>query len=244
LKGLFSLSFREPSIENINAQAGNDPIRPEHTRVFELEAAADLGTSHRLSANAFDIGIDAPIAYSHNPVTGADGYLNLGKQGTRGIEIAYRLRLPVARLDANYSYYVPTLSENIGPYIVAGHSDRFVGAPAHRGALVATVKPWPELGLALSPTLVLLGPRFARGPVNAGIETPVELPAQLLANLVLTKDDLGVRGLSASLGVYNIFGANDRFVHASAPTTYEDDHAPLPGLDREVLARLTYVTER
>lgn len=54
--------------------------------------------------------------------------------------------------------------------------------------------------------------------------------------------------------VYNIFGANYRYMRPYPPTpadnsagaakdAYSADHAPLPALDREVLLQLSYLFE-
>jgi hypothetical protein len=253
LKGLFSLSFRAPGIENINASSGVNKIRPEHTRIFEFEGSWDITAQHRLSANAYYMLIDAPIAYTHNPENNADGYLNLGRQGSQGIELSYRMRTRLFKLEANYSFYNPSVSDNVPTYTVPGHNDQFLSAPAHHASARATFRPWDWMGI--SPSAVFFGERYTRGaPDASGAETAVALPAQLLANLFIFKDNLGVRGLTIGLGIYNIFGVDYRFVHASAVTpadasaakiadAFGGDHAPLPGLDREVLVRLSYLVE-
>jgi outer membrane receptor protein involved in Fe transport len=235
LKGLFSQSFRAPSVENIN---GGNGLRPEKTRIFEFEAALDLG-AQRLSANVFDMAIDAPIAYSIDLATQADVYQNLGKQGTRGIEVSYRLRTAPARLEANYSFYVPTVAENTPTYSVPGHGDQFFAAPAHRASIRANFRPFE--GFGISPTLIVLGPRFMRGTGDLPAPiTAVAVPAQTLANLFIYKEDFGVRGLTVGLGIYNIFGTDYHYLHAAAATLQSGEQAAMPGLDREVLLRLTY----
>ncbi|HET6147793.1 MAG TPA: TonB-dependent receptor [Polyangia bacterium] len=244
LKGLYSQSFRAPGVENINA--GRDPtnpgrdLQPERTRIFEFDATVDLTSQQRLSANVFDCAIDAPIAYSFDPVLNIERYQNLGRQGTRGFEVSYRLRATVARLEANYSFYRPTVADNTPTYDVPGHPQQFLGAPAHHASVRATFRPIE--GFGISPTAIFLGPTFSRGPDDgASNETAVELPARLLANLFIYRDNVGVKGLTVGLGIYNIFGADFRYVHASTATSYSGDHAPLPGLDREVLLRITYL---
>ena len=103
-------------------------------------------------------------------------------------------------------------------------------------------------------SLVLLGPSFTKGPPSAGAATAVDVPGQVLANLFVYRDNVGVRGLRVGLGVYNIFGANYRYHRPYAPTpadnsaaaasdAYLADHAPLPGLDREILLQLSYLLE-
>lgn len=244
LKGLFSLSFRGPGIENINLGMN---IRPERTRVFEFEGAVDVTSQQRLSANVFDMTIDAPIAYA------AESYLNLGKQGTRGFEASYRFRNPIVRMEANYSFYIPSASTDAPNYVVPGHSEQFLAAPAHRGSVRANFRPWD--GIGISPSAILIGPHYARGAPDAnGAQTALGIPAQLLANLFVYADNVGTRGLRLGLGIYNLFGANYRYVRAAALTpadnttsaatdAYQADHAPLPGLDREIMLQLSYALE-
>jgi outer membrane receptor protein involved in Fe transport len=244
LKGLFSLSFRAPGIENLN---GGRDIKPEHTRVFEFEGSYEFTDNHRISANVFDILIDSPIAYAYDPVLNTDGYLNLGRQGTRGFELAYRLRTSLVRLDVNYSFYRPSVSDNVPPYTVPGHSDQFLGAPNQRATVSATAKPWRLFGI--SPTLIVIAPQYRRGapldPMNpASPETSVQIPTQVLANLFVYRENVGAPGLTVGLGFYNIFGTDYHFIHATGATTYVGDHAPLPGLDREVLLRVSYLFDQ
>ena len=239
LKGLYSQSFRAPGVENINL--GND-LKPERTRVFEFDGTVDLTPQQRLSANVFDCAIDAPIAYSFDPALNTEGYHNLGRQGTHGFELSYRVRGSFARLEANYSYYRPTVADNTPTYSIPGYPNQFLAAPAHHASARATFH--PVEGLGISPTAIFLSQTLNRGPDDAaGVPSGVELPARLLANLFIYRDNVGVKGLTVGLGIYNIFGADFRFVHASATTHYDGDHAPLPGLDREVLLRITYFAD-
>lgn len=243
LKGLFSLSFRAPGVENLNLAFAGTRVRPERTRVFEFEASVDLPGRQRVSANVFDLLIDAPIAYTLDPVTGDQGYLNLGKQGTRGFEVAYSWRAQWAKLEANYSFYSPTVVENLAAYLVPGHPNQFMGAPSHRGSVRGTV--WVGHGVGVSPTAVILGSRYTRGaPSAAGAETAASIPAQVLANLFVFSDRVGIPGLTVGLGIYNMFGANYRYVHIStSAATFAEDQAPFPGLDREVMLRVGYQFE-
>lgn len=253
LKGLFSRSFRAPGIENINDSVGVNRISPERTRIFEFEASWDLSPQQRISANVYDVLIDAPISYTHDAATDKDGYLNLGRQGTRGFDLSYRLRTRLVRLEANYSFYRPSVSENLPPYTVPGHVDQFLGASVHHASARATFRPWGWLGI--SPSAVLVGERYTRGtPDASGAETAVAVPAQLLANLFIFRENVGVRGLTVGLGIYNIFGFDYKFVHPSAGTpasnspadvlaAFTGDHAPLPGLDREIMLRVSYLGE-
>ena len=237
VKGLFSLSFRAPGIENIDLAYTGSKVRPERTTVFEFETAIDLPMQQRLSANVYDLKIEAPISYTVDPMTGDQGYLNLGKQGTRGFEIAYNWRGTLGKVEANYSFYAPSISENIGSYAVTGHSDQFMAASAHRGSVRGTFWVWNRIGI--SPTVVILGPRYTLGIPDASTMPPTDtvesVPAQALVNLYLYRENLGMRGLTVGLGLYNMFGAQYRYLSASTRA--------LPGLDREVLLNLSYKFE-
>lgn len=234
LKGLFSLAFRSPSAETINLADPLSPLKPESTMVFELEGSWDLTRSVRLAANLFDIGISAPIAYSVNADTNTQAYQNLGRQGSRGLEIAFRARGGWGRVDANYSFYMPSVMENIQPYIAPKRTDMYLGAPAHRASVTGTLKLLPWLGV--SPTLVVLGPRL--GVHSIDDPTTIELPAQVLANLFVFVDNVPIKGLFVGLGLYNAFGVDFTYLQA-----YRGYAGPLPGLDREVMVRVGYTFE-
>ena len=88
-KALFSRAFRAPGIENISL---GDDVRPERTTVFELEGTVRLGEGQTVSANAFDVGVTDPIIYSYDADSGSEAYRNLGRLGSRGIELDYRVR--------------------------------------------------------------------------------------------------------------------------------------------------------
>ena len=196
-----------------------------------------------MAANVYDFKIDSPLAYTLDPMTGNQGYLNLGKQGTRGFELTYGWRGTSAKVEANYSFYRPSVSQNLAAYVVAGHSDQFMAASAHRGSVRGTLWVWNRIGI--SPTVLFLGPRYARGaPNGAGVETPQQIPTQVLANLFIYRENVGIPGLTVGLGLYNIFGTNYRYVHvSSSAATFAEDQAPFPGLDRELMLRVGYQFE-
>lgn len=234
LKGLFSMAFRWPGIENLNLGTN---LRPERTTVFEFEAGVDVTKGVRVTANAFHVGIDSPIAYTVDAESGAEGYLNLGKQGTAGGELAFRARWGWGRVETNYSLYVPTLQDNVPNYLAPGVTSMFLSAPQHRAALMGVIRPVEWLSIA--PTVLFFGPKVAIGaPDMDGNDTAQTLPAQVLANLVVRVNDKPFKGFNVSLGVYNLFGTDYRFVQP-----YTGGHAPLPALGREILLRIGYLFE-
>ncbi|MBZ4373917.1 TonB-dependent receptor plug domain-containing protein [Corallococcus interemptor] len=233
-KALYSRAFRAPGIENISL---GDDVRPERTTVYELEATVRLGEGQSLSANAFDVGVTDPIIYSYDVDTGTEAYRNLGRLGSRGIELDYRLRGSWGRAQAGYSFYRPGGRNDVEDYLVPGQPNAFTGLPTHKVTLTGTAKvlPW----LSVSPTAVLVGQRFAVGaPDEEGVSEVQTLSPRLLLNLFVRAENVGTKGLEIGAGVYNLLGSDFRVAQP-----YNGGHAPLPVFSREFLVKLTYLFE-
>lgn len=233
-KALYSRAFRAPGIENISL---GDDVRPERTTVFELEGTVRLGEGQTVSANAFDVGVTDPIIYSYDADSGSEAYRNLGRLGSRGIELDYRVRGTWGRAQVGYSFYRPAGRNDVDDYLVPGESGAFTGLPTHKATLTGTAKllPW----LSVSPTAVLVGQRFAVGaPDEEGVSEVQTLSPRLLLNLFVRAEDVGTKGLSIGAGVYNLMGSDFRVAQP-----YNGGHAPLPVFTREFLVRLTYLFE-
>ncbi|MCY1000759.1 TonB-dependent receptor plug domain-containing protein [Myxococcus sp. MISCRS1] len=231
-KALFSRAFRAPGIENISLGAD---VKPERTTVYELEGTLRLGEGHALSANAFDVGVSDPIIYSYDAVTNEEAYRNLGRLGSRGVELDYHLKGSWGRVALSYSFYAPSGRNDVADYQVPGHSNAFTGMPTHKASLSGSLKlkPW----LSVNPTAVLVGRRFAVDvPDDQGRSAVEELPTQLLLNLYVRARDVLTPGLEVGAGVYNILGTNFRIAQP-----YNGGHAPLPVFSREFLVRLSYL---
>ncbi|WNZ61333.1 TonB-dependent receptor plug domain-containing protein [Myxococcus sp. MxC21-1] len=233
-KALFSRAFRAPSIENISLGAD---VRPERTTVLELEGTLRMGDGHALSANAFDMGVADPIIYSYDAVTNTEAYRNLGRLGSRGVELDYHVRGSWGRAALNYSFYTPSGRNDVEDYQVPGQPNAFTGMPTHKAALTGSIKvlPW----LTVSPTAVLVGKRYAVDvPDDEGNAAVEELPTQLLLNLFVRAQDVGTRGLEIGAGVYNLTGTNFRIAQP-----YNGGHAPMPVFSREFMVRISYLLD-
>ncbi|WP_233595569.1 MULTISPECIES: TonB-dependent siderophore receptor [Corallococcus] len=233
-KALYSRAFRAPGIENISL---GDDVRPERTTVYELEATVRLGEGQTVSANAFDVGVTDPIIYSYDTDTDSEAYRNLGRLGSRGVELDYRVRGPWGRAQVGYSFYRPGGRNDVEDYLVPGQPNAFTGLPTHKATLTGTAKllPW----LSLSPTAVLVGQRFAVGaPDDEGVSEVQTLSPRLLLNLFVRAENVGTKGLEIGAGVYNLLGSDFRVAQP-----YNGGHAPLPVFTREFLVRLTYLFE-
>ncbi|QSQ22834.1 TonB-dependent receptor [Pyxidicoccus parkwayensis] len=233
-KALFSRAFRAPGIENISL---GDNVTPERTTVLEFEGTLRLGEGQTVSANVFDMGVTDPIIYSYDAVTNTEAYRNLGRLGSRGLELDYHLRAGWGRLALNYSFYTPSGRNDVEDYQVPGHSNAFTAMPTHKASLSGNVKvlPW----LTVSPTAVLVGKRYAvDAPDDAGNSAVEELPTQLLLNLFVSAENVGTPGLELGAGIYNIMGTNFRLAQP-----YNGGHAPLPVFSREFLVRVSYLLD-
>ncbi|WP_342376500.1 TonB-dependent receptor [Myxococcus stipitatus] len=231
-KALFSRAFRAPGIENISLGAD---VRPERTTVYELEGTLRFGDNHALSANAFDVGVSDPIIYSYDAVANEEVYRNLGRLGSRGIELDYHIKGSWGRAALSYSFYAPSGRNDVEDYQVPGHSKAFTGMPTHKASLSGSVKvmPW----LSVNPTAVLVGRRFAVDVPDERGNSPVEeLPTQLLLNLYVRAENVGTQGLEIGAGVYNLLGTNFRIAQP-----YNGGNAPMPVFSREFLVKLTYL---
>jgi outer membrane receptor for ferrienterochelin and colicins len=233
-KALFSRAFRAPGIENISL--GED-VRPERTTVFELEGTLRLGEGQTVSANVFDMGVTDPIIYSYDAVSNTEAYRNLGRLGSRGLELDYHLRAGWGRLALNYSFYTPSGRNDVEDYQVPGHSNAFTAMPTHKASIAGNVKvlPW----LTVSPTAVVVGKRYAvDAPDEAGDSAVEALPTQLLLNLFVSAENVGTPGLELGAGIYNLMGTNFRLAQP-----YNGGHAPLPVFSREFLVRISYLLD-
>ncbi len=230
-KALFSSAFRAPGVENISL---GDSVTPERTTVFELEGALRLSRAHQLALNVFDVGIVDPIIYSYDAATMSEAYRNVGRLGSRGLEVDWRFQWQWARAEASYGFYAPNGDAQVETYLVPGHPEAHAALPNHRATLSASARLFDRL--SLSSTAVLIGPRFSVGaPDEAGVSAVEELPTQLLLNVFFRAQDVGVRGLEVGAGVYNLLGSDLRLAQP-----YQGGHAPLPALGREFLLKVTY----
>nr|WP_228531004.1 MULTISPECIES: TonB-dependent receptor plug domain-containing protein [Myxococcaceae] len=229
-KAMFSRAFRAPGVENLNY--GVD-VRPEHTTALELEAGYQLREDMALVANVFDITIRDPIVYFYEEGTNVDGYRNFERSGTRGAELEYRVEGAWGRADLRYSLYTAAGKAQPSAY-ATDRKGSLLGLPNQRVSLSGYAK--LPAGFTLAPTLHLFGPRARTDGLDAaGATQYAREPTQLLVHLFLQRQDAFVKGLDLGLGVYNLLGADFRYVQP-----YDGGHAPLPGQDRELMVRAGY----
>jgi hypothetical protein len=226
-KLLYAQAFRPPGFENV--AVGQD-IRAERTRVMEAELGWQVAGPLYLGANAFDITIDDPIVY-WSQGTGAEGYLNGPRMGSRGLEAEARWVSRWARLGASWSWY--DASKNRVPdYAVPGRPRLAQGFPAHKITATAVLTPTPKL--TLGATAVLSSSRYGYLSDGSGTGWMGDVGRMALVDVTATLHGLGAPNIDLGLSIHDLLGNAPSYAHPYP------GHAPLPGPSREIVLTLSY----
>ena len=231
-KVLYNNAFRAPSIENINLQDSNG-MKPELTKVMELEAGYQLSRKSLLTANFFDITTKDPIVYFYDDSLQTDNYKNFGGSGSKGVEVEYRIRDKWGYIILNYSNYSVAGKQKITDYVVHGNEHMLLAFPNHKANLNASFKAGKYF--SISPTLSFIGERYGYTAFDtAGNSVLTKFSALLLANLFVNTTNY-VKGLTIGAGCYDILDSEFGFIQP-----YNGNHAVLPGPSREIIVKATY----
>ncbi|MDD3804334.1 MAG: TonB-dependent receptor plug domain-containing protein [bacterium] len=230
-KFLYSHAFRSPSFMNVD---GSSDIEPEKTRSVELELGYVITPEMYIVGNIFDITILSPIVYYFDEETFLEGYINDTRIGTRGAEIDYRIKYKPFSLNISYSYYHAN-DNQVDLYSVEGREELLLGAPAHRAALSATYNFNGNIYLNLSGEYMTerYG-YYSYDDVNE-VFLSRRYPSIYMINGYVRYENLFMEHLSLGVFARNILDAEFSFVQP-----YDGSFAPLPALDREIGAKLTY----
>ena len=235
-KLLASRAFRAPSIENL---AQTPDVKSELTTVYEVELGYMIHPTLFAVVNGYDITIQHPFVYFYDDTTGKDGYRNYDRMGTRGAE--FELRFRAERLFANlsYSYYTAAGKDKIDSLAVPGSNSVLLGFSPHKIALLAGFELFRHLDASVSASV--LGPqRFGYYAYDAaGAPQTKDFGAEVLLNAYVCYRNLLVPGSFAGLGIYNLGNAKTVLIQP-----YNNGHAPIPGLSREVFLRVGYDLRR
>lgn len=233
-KALYSNAFRAPTIENINLQDSSG-IKPELTGVLEFEAGYQLSRKSLFTVNIFDITTKDPIVYFvGDDSSQTDNYKNFGGVGSKGIEVEYRMRNRWGYIITNYSFYSVLNKDMIDDYKVDENESMLLAFPSHKANISASVKVGEYFNI--SPSVSYIGTCYAYASNDSVQE---KLKPLVLANLFVTAGNFGVRGLSVSIGCYDIFDSKYKFIQP-----YNGGHAPLPGPSRELLLKIMYEVKK
>jgi outer membrane receptor for ferrienterochelin and colicin len=236
-KILYSQAFRAPSIQNVNL-AKDGTVSPEKSNVFEFELGYQFTPEMLLALNAFSLTTTDILTYGSEGTGGDDfveWYDNATKTGTRGVEVIYTVRKKSWYANLTYSFSRAIKGdETVETYTVPQTSRQYAGLLAQKATLNAAFYLTP--GLSINPTFIYGGKRYAYTSLDADDEPQATaLDPYLLSNIFLNQRNLLVKGLSAGVGVYDLFNSRP-----GLPQAYNGGYSPIPGRSREYVVKIAY----
>lgn len=232
LKALYSRAFRAPGIQNIDLSSN---IQPEFTNVYEVEGGVKISNDIYLTMNAFYITTKNPIAYYFDTLYNSDAYTNFRSTGTKGIESVLQMKKRWGGINMNSSFYSANKENADGIYSVPGEDEYHLGLANHKINIALHLTLLSNLQFAT--TYSWLNGRYGIESLDPISQTAVyrRYPAfnQIYAHLEYRFQK--IKGLTARVSVRNILNEKELFIQP-----YNSNHAPLPGMGREIQLRLAY----
>lgn len=235
-------------------------LKPEKTLVLEFEAGYQFGDKVFLTANIFDMTIRNPIVYYYYQdelvrkiygyQSGIYVYQNFEKAGTQGFELDFRFQDKWGYLNANYSYYSVANKPRIEAYSVSTFNrDPSLREEVRTNSLLAF--PNHKLNISwlfninknftVNVTSTFYGERygydvdlFGTGPFDVDGKL-IKERFTYLTNFYFRYENLLTPGLTAGLGVYNVFNKDYDYLQP-----YFGEMPPLPSASREFNFRISY----
>ncbi|HOP49575.1 MAG TPA: TonB-dependent receptor plug domain-containing protein [Ignavibacteriales bacterium] len=220
-KLLYSNAFRSPGIRNIDLQLTK--LDPEKTTVIETELGYVLNKNMIFTINLFDIKIKDPIIYV--VTSNGEGYKNLTKMGTQGVEFQYLYKEKFGKFELNYSYYKNNKNE-VADYVVPTNKDVNLAFPQHKVNLITSYN--ISNNLSINANMTYLSDRYKFTPGGYEKEKSLVL---LNANVLY----VNFNNLDIQLGIKNILDADYNYIQA-----YNAKHMPLPSKGREYFLSVVY----
>jgi outer membrane receptor for ferrienterochelin and colicin len=240
LKLLYNRAFKAPGIENIDKnyylyqETGKPVIVPEITDVYNFELGCQLNPNIYLNTNIFRIDIKKAIVYFVSE-DGVEGYDNLGKTGSQGLETEIKVKYIKTFLKLNYSFYTTKNINEIPDYAVPGNNSIFLGSPQHKLTLLMGYRLTEKFNFNFS--AIYFSKQYGYNSYSETTDDVIiaEFEPIILTNIIFNFNNLFVKGLNLGIGVYNILDADFKYIQA-----YNGWHSPLPGQSREFIIKLNY----
>jgi outer membrane receptor protein involved in Fe transport len=236
-KAMVSQSFRVPGgILPNRLPQGNPDIKPEKGTSYEVAIGFKMPFQSYITFNLFDVFFDKVIVYSmgNDGITGIGYYKNVGKIGSRGVEADFRNVGSRVSSFATFAYYMRIHTDSDSLYNVPEKENYFLGFSPIRVNGGINFRANNRLTLSVSGSY--LGKRYAYTQRDSnGVDVLEKLNPLFLLGCNVNIKNIVLKGLTATIGVNNIFG--EPFVF---PQPYKGSHAPLPGLDRNFGFKLAY----
>jgi outer membrane cobalamin receptor len=230
LKALYSLSYRTPGAQNIDL---GENISPEITKVTEFELGFKFSRNLYMVVNAFDMETSDPIIYYYDPILDEEGYINKERTGTQGIEAELKFISRAIKINAGYSYYTAENKPALENYEVPENEKALLGLANDKAFL--TISSPSNKKIQASVQLIGKGIRYAIDSLDGDNPVYRTYDPSVKINCSLSFNNLFVKGINLSLGVYNVLDEADIYIQP-----YNSLHAPLPGRGREYRVQLSY----
>ena len=226
----YSHAFRAPVTENLIL---NPSLKPEITRVLELQIAYKISKYFHISLNGYNNSLSNVIVYG--VLNNTESYNNYKNLITRGIEAEALYHKGNWMIGGNYSYY-QVIHNDIIKY-QALDSKNLIAFSPHKTTFSTTYK-FNKI-VDLSSSLILIGRRYGYtdGPDSTQIQK--KFNPTVIWNLTLTFNTLGIKGLQARVGVFDVLNSNYLYISA-----YNNDKNPFRATGREFSVKLSYILSK
>lgn len=235
VKALFAQAFKAPLVENISL---NKNIRPEITTTTELEYGYTAGPDLNWTLNLFSTRVKDIIVYSYDTLSSTEHYNNYDLVKTIGLETELRYTKSIHEMRFNFSTYKVD-SLKAPPFKTGQDSSALIGSPTQKFYFADFIH--LSENTVLTPSLTYLVNNNSYHWSDSTFKEK-RLKDQLIGNLFLRQNNIFMSGLSAGLGINNLFNSD---VYYSQPYVKEGDFraSPYPGQSREYVVRLDYKKE-
>lgn len=198
-KLLASEAFRAPSLEDIslnhilvaNGYPGAENIRSDKTEAYDFETGYSFTDSASLVMNIFQARINDPIVYFYDNVSEAEGYINAGHMGSRGVESELRLTKPWGYFNVSYSFY-QSYKSDAQTYVVGNGSNYLIGFARNQISSNFNIKLSDTF--KLNTFLTMLGKRYGYSRLGAyGLEVLIRPYLPIFIYPKISEVSLGCR---------------------------------------------------
>jgi outer membrane receptor protein involved in Fe transport len=199
-------------------------MKPEKSKVYELELGYQFTPEMLLAVNAFSLDTRNVIIY----MVDEDVYRNFDRSGTWGFEMVYSIRQKNWYTHLTYSFSNASSKTDAEPYTVPQTSRQYLAMPSGKVTLNTNI----NIGkyVTFNPTVISGGKRYA----YVAPDDVQALDPYILANAFVNVKNI-LPGLVTGFGVYDMFDQ-----HPDFPQAYNGSYAPVPGRSREYVLKLSY----
>ena len=226
----YSHAFRAPVTENLIL---NSSLKPEITRVLELQIAYKISRFLQVSINGYNNSLSNVIVYG--VLDDTENYNNYKNLTTRGIEAEALFHKGNLMIGGNYSYY-RVVNNDVDKYQSLDPKSLIAFSP-HKTTFSGTYK-FGKI-MDLSSSVIVIGRRYGFVEGMGPEQTQKKFNPTVIWNLTVTLNSLGVKGLQARVGLFDVLNSN--YLYLSA---YNNDKNPFRATGREVSLKLTYTLSK